>query len=234
MPVFQLSDALIFPPPQLAREDGLLAVGGDLSEERLLLAYRMGIFPWYSDGEPILWWAPTPRLVMRPENFRISKRLARTLRQDRLHVTFDTCFPRVIRECCAIRVESGDGTWLTEEMIAAYCGLHDSGYAHSVECWSGSELVGGLYGVSLGAIFYGESMFSRRPDSSKVALATLVKKLQQWEFELIDCQIVTGHLVRLGAETIGADAFYKILAACLRRPTRQGNWGIQHAANCLK
>jgi len=224
MPVFQLSDNLIFPPPALAREDGLLAVGGDLSVPRLLLAYQHGIFPWYSPGEPILWWSPNPRLVLFPEEFHLAKRLARTIRQQIFRVTFDTDFKRVIRACAETRRKEGEGTWLNEDMIEAYCKLHGLGYAHSVECWQGEELVGGLYGISLGAVFFGESMFSLAPDSSKVALAGLVDRLKGWDFELIDCQVGTGHLQRLGAREISGEEFSHRLAQAVARPSHQGRW----------
>ncbi len=224
MPVFQLSDHLLFPPPALAREDGLLAVGGDLSVPRLLLAYEHGIFPWYSPGEPILWWSPDPRLILIPEEFHLAKRLARTIRQQVFCLTFDTDFARVIKACGQTRRKVGQGTWLDEAMIGAYCQLHDLGYAHSVECWQNGELVGGLYGVALGAVFFGESMFSLVPDSSKVALAGLVERLKAWEFELIDCQVATGHLQRLGAREISGAEFSTRLAQAMVRSSRQGKW----------
>ncbi len=224
MPVFQLSDSLLFPPPALAREDGLLAVGGDLSVPRLLLAYQHGIFPWYSPGEPILWWSPDPRLVLFPAEFHLAKRLARTIRQQVFSITFDTAFAQVIRACGQTRRKEGQGTWLDEAMIEAYCALHDQGYAHSVECWQGGELVGGLYGVALGAVFFGESMFSLVPDSSKVALAGLVELLKDWDFELIDCQVGTGHLQRLGAREICGEEFSTRLAQAVARPNRLGRW----------
>ncbi|HSH12663.1 MAG TPA: leucyl/phenylalanyl-tRNA--protein transferase, partial [Desulfurivibrionaceae bacterium] len=187
MPVFALNDSLAFPPPQLARSDGLLAVGGDLSPERLLLAYRLGIFPWYSPGEPILWWAPDPRLVLFPAELRISRRLARTIRQGKFRVVYDRDFAQVIRLCGATRSESG--TWLDPPLIEAFCRLHALGYAHSVECYLGDQLVGGLYGLALDRICFGESMFSLAPDSSKVALAGLVATLTARDFIAIDCQV---------------------------------------------
>jgi leucyl/phenylalanyl-tRNA--protein transferase len=224
MPVFQLSDTLLFPPPALAREDGLLAMGGDLSVSRLLLAYQHGIFPWYSPGEPILWWSPDPRLVLFPAEFHLAKRLARTIRQQVFSITFDTAFAQVIRACGQTRRKEGQGTWLDEEMIRSYCALHDQGYAHSVECWQNGELVGGLYGVALGGVFFGESMFSLVPDSSKVALAGLVERLKSWDFELIDCQVGTGHLQRLGAREISGAEFSTRLAQAVARPSRLGPW----------
>ncbi|MFH1020695.1 MAG: leucyl/phenylalanyl-tRNA--protein transferase [Pseudomonadota bacterium] len=233
MPVFQLSDSLLFPPPALAREDGLLAVGGDLSVPRLLLAYRHGIFPWYSPGEPILWWSPDPRLALFPEEFHLAKRLARTIRQQAFRITFDTDFCGVIRACSQTSRKEGQGTWLDEEMIGAYCRLHDQGYAHSVECRQGGELVGGLYGVALGAVFFGESMFSLVSDSSKVALAALVERLKVWNFALIDCQVGTGHLQRLGAREISGAEFSARLAQAVAKPSRQGRWPNE-PPDCLR
>ncbi|OGQ88470.1 MAG: leucyl/phenylalanyl-tRNA--protein transferase [Deltaproteobacteria bacterium RIFOXYD12_FULL_56_24] len=225
MPVFQLSDSLLFPPPALARDDGLLAVGGDLSVPRLLQAYRQGIFPWYSPGEPILWWSPDPRLVLIPEEFHLARRLARTIRQQVFSLTFDTDFCGVIRACAQTCRKEGQGTWLDEKMIEAYCRLHEQGYAHSVECRQNGALVGGLYGVALGAAFFGESMFSLVQDSSKVALAGLVERLKIWDFSLIDCQVGTGHLQRLGAGEISGAEFSARLAEAVTRPSRLGSWG---------
>jgi len=224
MPVFQLDESISFPPPQLAREDGLLAVGGDLKPERLLLAYHLGIFPWYSPGEPILWWAPTPRMVLFPDDFHLSRSLARTIRRGTFKVTFDTAFAEVIKNCAKVRLTRGQDTWLGDDMIEAYCRLHELGYAHSVECWQDNELQGGLYGVSLGSVFFGESMFSLAPNSSKVAFATLVKQLTRWEFDLIDCQIHNPHLESLGAGEIPGDEFWERLALAVDKPTLIGNW----------
>lgn len=208
----------------MAREDGLLAVGGDLSETRLLLAYRMGIFPWYSPGEPILWWAPDPRLVLIPQEFKLPKRLARKIRQNIFHVTMDQAFAHVIEACAQVPRKQGKGTWIDADMIDAYTRLHELGYAHSVECWQKDKLVGGLYGVSLGTTFFGESMFSRATDSSKVALAVLIDRLLAWNFDLIDCQIGTEHLIRLGAKEIPAEDFYGVLRKSLNKETRRGKW----------
>ncbi|HCC54563.1 MAG TPA: leucyl/phenylalanyl-tRNA--protein transferase [Desulfobulbaceae bacterium] len=224
MPVFQLTDNLCFPPPALAREDGLLAVGGDLSVPRLLQAYQQGIFPWYSPNDPILWWSPNPRLVLIPQEFHLARRLTRTIRQQTFHITFDTNFAQVIIACAQTRRKEGQGTWIDEAMIMAYCQLHSQGYAHSVECWQDAELVGGLYGVSLGGIFFGESMFSLVPNSSKIALTTLVDRLKTWDFELIDCQIGTGHLQRLGAKEISGAEFSTRLTQALNKPTHRGQW----------
>jgi len=222
MPVFRLTKELAFPPPHLASRDGLLAVGGDLSPERLLLAYRSGIFPWYDEGEPILWWSPDPRLVLLPAQFHVSRRLARTLRA--FKVTCDTAFRDVIEACaCAPRPGQG-GTWITPQMIEAYTRLHDLGYAHSVECRQDDRLVGGLYGVSLGRCFFGESMFHEVRDASKAALAALVQRTIEWGFGLIDCQLPNPHLVRLGAREIPRAKFLKLLEQCLDAPDRLGRW----------
>jgi leucyl/phenylalanyl-tRNA--protein transferase len=226
MPVFQLTDDLIFPPPHLASDSGLLAIGGDLSPERLLLAYRMGIFPWFSAGDPILWWSPSPRLILELDGLRISKRLQRTIRQGVFEVTLDNAFSQVITSCAGVPRREEDSTWITPEMIAAYNRMHDLGFAHSVECWHESKLAGGLYGMSMGGIFFGESMFSTISDSSKVALAYLTEQLKKWDFAFIDCQVKNDHLVRLGAIEISREIFQERLAAGIKRPTRQGKWGL--------
>ncbi|MFU8819524.1 MAG: leucyl/phenylalanyl-tRNA--protein transferase [Desulfurivibrio sp.] len=215
MPVFQLEKRLFFPPPDLARVDGLLAVGGDLEPERLLLAYRLGIFPWYSPGEPILWWAPDPRLVLLPEEFHCSRRLARKLRQGFFSFSMNRDFGAVIRACAEIDRPGQEGSWLDEAMIEAYCRLHELGYAHSVECYRDGELVGGVYGVALGRVFFGESMFSRAPDASKAALAHLVAALKQAGCEMIDCQVKSDHMMRLGARLIPGRVFSRQLALAL-------------------
>jgi leucyl/phenylalanyl-tRNA--protein transferase len=207
MPVFSLSDRLSFPPPHLAIREGLLAVGGDLSPERLLLAYRQGIFPWYSPGEPILWWSPDPRLVLYPAELRISRSLRRTVRRKPFSITFDQAFAAVVRACAETRRSYGHGTWITEEMQAAYAELHRIGNAHSVEAWQAGELVGGLYGVSIGGVFFGESMFTRVNDASKVAFVTLVQRLGRIKASLIDCQVRTDHLIRFGAREIPRKLF---------------------------
>ena len=225
MPVFQLADDILFPPPELAREDGLLAVGGDLSVPRLLLAYQHGIFPWYSPGEPILWWAPDPRCVLFPAEFHLSTRTERLRRQGKFTVTFDTAFTQVMGDCAGLRTdEEGNGTWIGEAMQAAYTELHRLGHAHSVECWQQGELAGGLYGVALGGIFFGESMFSREPNASKIAMAALVERLTEWEFDLIDCQVASDHLFRLGARTIAGAEFQQRLIAGLGKVERRGSW----------
>ena len=207
MPVFTLSDRLSFPPPHLAIKAGLLAVGGDLSVERLLLAYRSGIFPWYSAGEPILWWSPDPRLVLYPDELRISRSLQKVIKKKVFAITYDRDFTSVIQGCAEAKRSYGEGTWITEEMKTAYCALHRHGYAHSVEAWQDGRLVGGLYGVSIGRAFFGESMFSRVSNASKVAFATLVRKLHERNVMLIDCQVRTDHLIRFGARDVPRNVF---------------------------
>lgn len=224
MPVFQLTQALVFPPPHLATHEGLLAVGGDLSSERLLLAYKNGIFPWYSDGEPILWWSPDPRLVLFPDDLKISRSLNKRLRKPQYRITFDEAFEQVIQACAHTRLRKTEGTWITEEMQAAYCRLHLLGYAHSVECWQGDTLVGGLYGVSLGRMFFGESMFSIMNDASKVCLVTLVRYAKAQNFTMIDCQVPTGHLMRMGAKTIPRKEFLLQLDRSLKYSSLAGRW----------
>jgi len=229
MPVFVLSEALKFPPPRLATPEGLLAVGGDLSRERLLLAYRQGIFPWFSDDEPILWWSPDPRLVLYPQEFHRSRSLEKVIRRGAFRVTTDQAFETVIRECAAVRAAGGEGTWIVPDMIRAYCDLHRMGVAHSVEAWSGTRLAGGLYGVALGSGFFGESMFARETNASKVALAALAAYLAAEDFGLIDCQVTTGHLQRLGAREIPRNRYLEELKRCLKAPTRIGRWTLPAA-----
>ena len=228
MPIFRLVDEPIFPPPDYADPSGLLAVGGDLSCERLLEAYRLGIFPWYSDDQPILWWSPDPRLVLKLDEFKVSRSLRKTLKKDVFKVTLDRAFEEVIRGCASAPREGQRGTWITKEMQQAYIELHGLGYAHSVETWWGEELVGGLYGVSLGKAFFGESMFHRRTDASKVALAVLVETLQSWGFHFIDAQMTTEHLLRLGAANMPRRIFLKRLQSALRHPTKRGKWRIRN------
>ncbi|MDY0162980.1 leucyl/phenylalanyl-tRNA--protein transferase [Desulfobotulus sp.] len=227
MPVFQLGRALQFPPADLADASGLLAIGGDLSIPRLLLAYREGIFPWYSKGDPILWWSPDPRVVLYPDGLHVSKSLGKRLRRGVFSVTMDTAFEEVLTQCAAVRTEKGGETWLMPEMARAYQKLHAAGYAHSVETWDREgRLCGGLYGVSLGRIFFGESMFSRVSDASKVALVVLVRQLDLWGFDLIDCQVQTAHLLSMGAQHMGRRRFMSILKESLRHPTLKGPWTL--------
>lgn len=210
MPVYQLIDQPVFPPPELAEPGGLLAVGGDLSPQRLLLAYSMGIFPWFNEQDPILWWSPDPRCIFEPAELKVSRSLAKVLRQGGFTVTFDRAFAGVIDACAELR-RHGEGTWITAEMRQAYCRLHQMGYAHSVEAWRAGELAGGLYGVCLGRCFFGESMFHRVADASKVALVTLARHLQAQDFELIDCQLPSPHLASLGAREIPREEFLRRL-----------------------
>ena len=228
MPVFQLTQKLLFPPPRLAREDGLLAIGGDLSQERLLLAYRLGIFPWFAGDTPIMWWSPDPRLVLYPVELKVSGRLKRTLRKNSFHATMDHAFRQVISACGEVRLKAGEQTWIGADMIAAYCRLHESGFAHSVEVWYGKELAGGLYGISLGGCFFGESMFTRFSNASKVALVNLVDHLIKYDFDMIDCQIYTAHLARMGARKIPRHQFLAQLKGSLQKPTIQGKWSFDN------
>jgi leucyl/phenylalanyl-tRNA--protein transferase len=226
MPVYLLSEDLIFPSPKLAAQEGLLAVGGDLSQERLLLAYRMGIFPWYSENEPIMWWSPDPRLILYPDHLNISKSLKKVINKGDFELSMDQDFEAVITACAESRTETNEGTWIVDEMIAAYCKLHESGLAHSVETWMDGQLAGGLYGVSIGRCFFGESMFTRISNASKVALVGLVRHLQNLQFDLIDCQVTTPHLVSLGAHEIPRARFLDELATALKAPTLKGRWSF--------
>ena len=216
-----------FPPVDqaLRRPNGLLAAGGDLSPERLLRAYRLGIFPWYSAGEPILWWSPDPRMVLFPEELRISRSLAKTLRRGGFEVRADTAFEEVIRACGAPR-PGQRGTWITPEMTSAYTRLHHLGVAHSVETWREGSLIGGLYGVAIGRFFFGESMFSRATDASKIALVHLVWQLQQWEFGPIDCQMNTPLLASFGAREVPRAEFTRRVAELVNYPGIRGPWRL--------
>ncbi len=211
MTIYRLPDESIFPPPQHADPNGLLAIGGDLSPQRLLLAYSMGIFPWFNEGEPILWWSPDPRFVLEFENLHISRSLGKTLRRETFQVTFDGAFRQVVAACAEEHRNGRGGTWISEGMAAAYGRLHDMGFAHSVECWVGGELVGGLYGVCMGRCFFGESMFHRVPDASKVAFVHLARRLMERGFVLLDCQMPTPHLASMGAGGIPRALFLERL-----------------------
>jgi len=225
MPVFKLTAQHFFPPPALAEPNGLLAVGGDLSPGRLIQAYANGIFPWYSEDDPILWWFTSPRLVIFPEIFHIPKRLERYYRKPLFHVTFDQAFIRVIDECAGIRTEKHEETWITREMRDAYIELHRLGYAHSVECWDeDKKLAGGLYGIALDRIFFGESMFSRKNNGSKIALIALVNYVKKMGFRLIDCQMTTPHLLKFGAIEIPGDEFSKLLTENIINTSPSRGW----------
>lgn len=216
---------LAFPPVDtaLAEPNGLLAAGGDLSPKRLLEAYRRGIFPWFSEGDPILWWSPNPRMVLVPSELKVHRSLAKTLRNKPHEVRFDTAFDEVIRACAAPR-EGEPGTWITAEMRAAYGRLHRLGYAHSVETWIDGKLAGGLYGVAIGRMFYGESMFSRARDASKIALARLARRLADAGFGLIDCQMRTDHLASLGAREIPRTRFSRLVGELVDYDGWPGPW----------
>ncbi|HWZ15801.1 MAG TPA: leucyl/phenylalanyl-tRNA--protein transferase [Mucilaginibacter sp.] len=206
--IFRLDDRLLFPDPELAEPDGLLAVGGDLSTERLLLAYQNGIFPWYSDDTPILWYSPHERFVLFPAELKISKSMRQLLRSDKFRITVDTSFEKVITACASVMRNGQDGTWITGEMKAAYIKLHQEGFAHSVEVWEQNNLVGGLYGIKTGAVFCGESMFSLVSNASKAALIHLC---QSGLYQLIDCQVHTGHLASMGARLISRKEYMDVL-----------------------
>ena len=216
-----------FPPVDEALRDpnGLLAAGADLSAERLLAAYARGIFPWFSEDEPLLWWSPDPRMVLYPGELRVSRSLGRVIRSGRYRVTLDTAFRQVMEGCAEPRPDD-EGTWITREMIAAYAELARRGFAHSVEAWAESELAGGLYGVAIGRMFFGESMFSRRTDASKVALVGLVRQLERWGFEMIDCQVASPHLASLGARTIPRREFLQHLDRVVGLPSVPGPWAL--------
>ena len=216
-----------FPPVSAALRDpdGLLAFGGTLSVDRLLRAYQSGIFPWYSDGQPILWWSPDPRTILRPEQIRVSRSLLKSLRNKGYQVSMDRCFDAVIAACAAPR-PGQTGTWITRDMQQAYTALHHAGHAHSVEVHRQGRLVGGLYGVAQGGMFFGESMFSRATDASKVALVYLCAQLTRWRFRAVDCQTQSAHLLRLGAEPISRERFMGLLATALDHPGRSGRWAL--------
>jgi leucyl/phenylalanyl-tRNA---protein transferase len=224
MPVYRLDDRLVFPPPERGPRWGPIAVGGDLRPERLLLAYSMGIFPW--QGDPLHWHSPDPRMVLLVEDLRVTKSLTKTLRQGRFHVSLDRAFADVMVACATVPRPGQDGTWITPQMVASYGELHRRGVAHSVEAWEADRLVGGLYGLSLGAAFFGESMFSHARDASKVAFVTLVRQLARWRIPLVDCQVYTPHLASFGATEWRRREFLAALASALETPTRLGPWSL--------
>lgn len=227
MAIFRLSQELVFPPPRLAEPDGLLAVGGDLTPERILLAYSLGIFPWYSDSEPLLWWSPAPRLVLFPEEFHLPRRLGRTVRNGRFKLTMDTAFAEVITGCAMTNNRKESGTWITSDMIKAYILLHELGYAHSIETWLDGKLTGGLYGLCLDRIFFGESMFTEVTDASKVAFAALVAHAKGIaNIKMIDCQMTTKHLLRFGAREISRNRFEAFLDTYIDQCKPQKKWRL--------
>ena len=228
MPRQRFDSPWAFPDPNHADADGLVAYGGDLRPQRLLAAYAQGIFPWPHDEHwPLLWFSPDPRMVLVPSALHVSRSLRKTLRRGGFEVRFDTVFAQVMRACATMPRPKQRGTWITADMMQAYCVLHELGFAHSVETWADGELVGGLYGVSLGAAFFGESMFAQRPDASKVAFVRLVQQLQTWQFHFVDCQMYTPHLARFGAVEWPRKRFLQALGAALREPTRRGHWELK-------
>jgi leucyl/phenylalanyl-tRNA---protein transferase len=224
--IFRLDQRLRFPSPELAEKGGLLAVGGDLRPERLVLAYAQGIFPWYNEDTPILWHSPDPRMVLRAGEIQVGRSLAKTIRRGTYEVRLDTAFRSVVEACAEAPRPGQDGTWIMPEMMDAYTELHRRGVAHSAEAWLDGELAGGLYGVSLGAAFFGESMFARAPDASKVAFVTLVRQLARWGIDLVDCQVHTDHLARFGASEWPRPRFLAALEEALQTPTRAGPWQL--------
>jgi leucyl/phenylalanyl-tRNA--protein transferase len=226
MPVFRLDDRLVFPPVHLA-EDGLLALGGDLRPERLILGYTKGIFPWYAENLPILWHSPDPRMVMTTRDLIVQRSLRKQIKRKPYRLAIDTAFGQVLRGCAESPRPGQTGTWLIPEMVDAYTKLHQLGFAHSIEAWRGDELVGGLYGVSLGAAFFGESMFARAPDASKIAYAAIVRQLDAWQIGLIDCQVHTEHLERFGAYEVSRQAYLDMLSIALDEPTRRRKWQFE-------
>lgn len=225
MPVFLLDDSMKFPHPVYAESSGLLAVGGDLSVERLLRAYRSGIFPWFSEDDPIMWFSPDPRLVLFLDDLSVSRKLKKIIRQGVFEVRFDTSFREVVESCAVANREGQNGTWITDEMIEAYIELHSRGYAHSVETYLEGSLVGGLYGVSLGGAFFGESMFFEKSNASKVALYYLVEKLGSWDFDFIDSQVPNDHMKSLGGKEVDRESFLIMLERSLEKETKKGKWG---------
>ena len=216
-----------FPPVEQALDDpnGLLAAGEDLSTERLLQAYERGIFPWFGEGDPVLWWSPDPRMVLATDAMKVARSLRKTLRSGRFRVTADTAFPSVIAACAEPRPDQ-DGTWITHAVFEAYCTLATMGVAHSIEAWDGDTLAGGLYGVAIGRMFFGESMFARRSDASKVALVHLVRQLRRWGFPLIDCQMSTSHLASLGARTVSRAEFLTVVRRCVAERPVPAPWRL--------
>ena len=226
MPIYALDGEVLFPDPEHADPSGLIAVGGDLEPSRLLQAYASGIFPWYSEGQPILWHSPDPRFVLFPNEMHVSRSLRQSMRKGTFRVTLDEAFEEVIHRCAGTPRPDQDGTWITDQMLNGYMDLHQLGFAHSAEAWSGDVLVGGLYGVSLGSLFFGESMFADRSDASKVAFATLVDQLLRWDFSLIDSQVHTDHLERFGAVEISRTRYLSLLRTALSEDTRRGRWSL--------
>ncbi|BCA95824.1 leucyl/phenylalanyl-tRNA--protein transferase [Legionella antarctica] len=218
------NDKYIFPHPETSDKQGLLVIGGDLSPQKILQAYSQGIFPWYEPGCPVLWWSPNPRLILKPNEFKVSRSLKRSLKKP-FRFTVDTAFSQVIT-ACATYSDRLHKTWITNEMMESYTTLHHQGYAHSFEVWSGYDLVGGLYGISLGTAFFGESMFHTETDTSKIALYFLCETMKAWKFDFIDCQIPTPHLMSLGAKIISRKEFLYLLNEALEKRNKKGPWDM--------
>lgn len=226
MPVYRIPEAHLFPDPRLADPSGLLGVGGDLHPARVLLAYRMGIFPWFNEGDPVLWHSPDPRVVLYPDELTVPRSLGKRIRQGRYRITMNQAFEKVIRACGETWRPGQGGTWITEDMVDAYVALHRANFAHSIEAWSGEDLVGGLYGVSIGQVFAGESMFARAPDASKVAFVHFVRQFQRWGGTVVDCQVQTEHLQRFGSRPISREAYLTHLDQGRDRLVRSGAWSF--------
>lgn len=234
MTIYRLFEDPIFPDPEEADPDGLLAVGGDLSPTRILTAYANGIFPWYAEDSPILWWSTNPRLILVPQEFHVPRSLRRLLNRQTFTYTLDTDFAGVINGCARAARPEQDGTWIVQDMIDAYTMLHELGYAHSVETWQDGELVGGLYGLSLGSAFFGESMFYTVPDASKAAFVMLMRQLLDWEFSLVDCQQTTNHLLRFGAREVQRFRYLAMLREAMDVSTREGRWEFDDPSDCAQ
>lgn len=224
MAIYRLTRDLVFPPPERASHEGLVAVGGDTRPERLMLAYSQGIFPWPHQGMPLLWFSPDPRFVIPLEHAHVGRSLRKRVRSGDYEIRADTAFARVLEGCAGVPRPGQDGTWITDEIRNGYLALHERGYAHSIEAWKDGELVGGLYGVSLGKSFCGESMFALAPDASKVAMVTLLGNLVHWGFHFVDCQVYTEHLERFGAMEMPRAEFLQALRLAVAEPSRPGPW----------
>lgn len=226
MPVYRLTQDLLFPPPEGASREGVVAIGGDTSPERLILAYSQGIFPWPHEGMPLLWFSPDPRFVLEPNRVHVNRSLRRSIRKNRFEIRTDTAFREVIQACARVSRPTQNGTWITDELRNGFVSLHASGFAHSIEAWLDDRLVGGLYGLSLGGAFFGESMFAIESDASKVATITLFGNLRAWDFTLVDCQVYSDHLARFGAVEWPRERYLRLLRETLGRPTRRGPWQL--------
>lgn len=227
---YWIPEDLVFPRPEWADASGLLGVGGDLRPERVMLAYAHGIFPWYSDGQPILWWSPDPRMVLYPPDLVIQRSLRKRIAQEPYRLTMDTAFEAVIDRCATVPRPMQDGTWITREMRDAYVELHRLGHAHSVEAWQGDRLVGGLYGVALGSAFFGESMFAEAKDASKIAFVAFIRQLECWGCTVVDCQVYTEHLARFGAVEVPRSAFLRDIQTARHGTLPSGRWHFDEPA----